>query len=62
MTAAAHVATRAEVEDFLFHESALLDAWNLDEWLTLFDPDEAPGDEHEASAVTSAMPPTAVAA
>ncbi|WP_077079432.1 MULTISPECIES: aromatic-ring-hydroxylating dioxygenase subunit beta [Mycobacterium] len=39
MTAAAHVATRAEVEDFLFHESALLDAWNLDEWLTLFDPD-----------------------
>ena len=27
--------TRGEVEDFLFHEAALLDAWKLDEWLTL---------------------------
>ena len=27
--------TRAEVEDFLFHEAALLDAWKLDEWLGL---------------------------
>src|SRR5438046_7546193 len=27
--------TRAEVEDFLFHEAALLDAWKLDEWLQL---------------------------
>lgn len=27
--------TRQEVEDFLFHEAALLDAWKLDEWLTL---------------------------
>lgn len=27
--------TRAEVEDFLFHEAALLDEWKLDEWQTL---------------------------
>jgi p-cumate 2,3-dioxygenase beta subunit len=27
--------SRAEVEDFLYHEAALLDAWRLDEWLTL---------------------------
>ena len=27
--------TRAEVEDFLYHEAALLDAWKLDEWLEL---------------------------
>jgi p-cumate 2,3-dioxygenase beta subunit len=27
--------TRAEVEDFLYHEAALLDAWRLDEWLEL---------------------------
>ena len=26
---------RAEVEDFLYHEAALLDAWRLDDWLTL---------------------------
>jgi p-cumate 2,3-dioxygenase subunit beta len=26
---------RAEVEDFLYHEAALLDAWRLDEWLEL---------------------------
>lgn len=30
---------RAEVEDFLFHEAALLDAWKLDEWLTLLTDD-----------------------
>jgi p-cumate 2,3-dioxygenase beta subunit len=28
---------RTSVEDFLYHEAALLDAWNLDEWFTLFD-------------------------
>lgn len=28
--------TRADVEDFLFGEAALLDAWRLDEWLALF--------------------------
>ncbi len=29
--------TRAEVEDFLYAEAALLDAWRLDEWLKLFE-------------------------
>jgi len=29
--------TRAEAEDFLFNEAALLDQWRLDEWLTLFE-------------------------
>src|SRR5689334_14659180 len=27
--------TRAEVEDFLFHEADLLDSWKLDDWLKL---------------------------
>jgi p-cumate 2,3-dioxygenase subunit beta len=31
--------TRAEVEDFLFHEAALLDEWRLDEWQTLLTDD-----------------------
>lgn len=30
---------RFEVEDFLFAEAALLDAWRLTEWLQLFDED-----------------------
>ena len=30
---------RAEVEEFLFHEAALLDAWKLDEWLGLLTED-----------------------
>jgi len=29
------VVTRAEVEDFLYHEAALLDDWKLDEWQAL---------------------------
>ena len=29
---------RADVEDFLFHEAALLDTWQLDEWLALLTP------------------------
>ena len=29
--------TRAEVEDFLFHEAALLDEWLLDDWFALFE-------------------------
>jgi p-cumate 2,3-dioxygenase subunit beta len=29
--------TRAEYEDFLYHEAALLDDWRLDDWLALFD-------------------------
>jgi p-cumate 2,3-dioxygenase beta subunit len=31
--------TRAEAEDFLYHEAALLDAWKLDEWLGLLTDD-----------------------
>ena len=31
--------SRAEVEDFLFHEAALLDEWRLDEWLGLLTED-----------------------
>jgi p-cumate 2,3-dioxygenase subunit beta len=31
--------TRAEVEDFLYREAALLDAWQLDEWLELLTDD-----------------------
>src|SRR4051812_18732466 len=30
---------RAEVEDFLYHEAALLDSWKLDEWLALLTDD-----------------------
>ena len=30
---------RAEVEDFLYREAALLDAWRLDEWLALLTDD-----------------------
>ena len=29
--------TRAQVEDFLFHEAALLDEWRLDDWYALFE-------------------------
>ncbi|MBJ7337513.1 aromatic-ring-hydroxylating dioxygenase subunit beta [Mycolicibacterium sp.] len=42
MTAAAPVRStidRAAIEDFLYAEAALLDAWALDEWLELFTPD-----------------------
>lgn len=31
--------TRAEVEDFLYYEAALLDRWDLDAWLELFTED-----------------------
>jgi p-cumate 2,3-dioxygenase beta subunit len=31
--------TRAQVEDFLYEEAALLDAWRLDEWLALLTAD-----------------------
>ena len=31
--------SRAEVEDFLYHEAALLDEWRLDEWLALLTDD-----------------------
>jgi p-cumate 2,3-dioxygenase subunit beta len=42
MTPTAEVAVavgRSTVEDFLYAEAALLDAWALDEWLNLFDAD-----------------------
>jgi p-cumate 2,3-dioxygenase beta subunit len=42
--AGAETVTRAEVEDFLYAEAALLDEWRLDEWLALF----APGAVYEA--------------
>lgn len=31
--------TRAEYEDFLYHEAALLDEWRLEEWFDLFTAD-----------------------
>lgn len=31
--------SRPEIEDFLFHEAALLDEWRLDEWLDLLTDD-----------------------
>ena len=34
-----HALSRQQVEDFLYAEAALLDAWRLDEWLLLFDDD-----------------------
>ena len=39
---ASHVSakvTRAEVEDFLFHEADLLDTWKLEQWAALFTDD-----------------------
>ena len=33
--------TRADVEDFLYHEAALLDDWRLDDWLELLAEDAA---------------------
>jgi p-cumate 2,3-dioxygenase beta subunit len=32
-------ALRLDVEEFLYEEAALLDAWRLDDWLALFTPD-----------------------
>ena len=37
--AAPNVVTRAEVEDFLYHEAALLDEWRLKEWEALLTDD-----------------------
>ena len=36
-----HDVSRAEIEDFLFHEAALLDEWRLEEWLGLLTDDAA---------------------
>lgn len=38
-TYAASLLTRASIEDFLFAEAALLDAWRLTEWYALFLPE-----------------------
>jgi p-cumate 2,3-dioxygenase beta subunit len=35
----ASTVTRAEVEDFLYYEAELLDAWRLDDWLGLLTDD-----------------------
>jgi p-cumate 2,3-dioxygenase subunit beta len=35
------VVSRAEIEDFLFHEADLLDNWKLDDWLGLMTDDAA---------------------
>ena len=44
--------TRAEVEDFLYHEADLLDHWRLDDWLSLLTEDAAyyvpPNDKPDA--------------
>ncbi|MEO8723044.1 MAG: aromatic-ring-hydroxylating dioxygenase subunit beta [Sphingobium sp.] len=49
---AAHpVRSRADYEDFLFNEAALLDEWRLDEWFALF----APGATYEVPTAGSAV-------
>ncbi len=49
---------RLAVEDFLYREAALLDAWKLDEWLALFTPEAryevAPTGEPDAAQLASA--------
>jgi p-cumate 2,3-dioxygenase beta subunit len=40
-TSTVHGITRAEVEEFLYEEAALLDAWRLHEWLALLTDDVA---------------------
>jgi p-cumate 2,3-dioxygenase beta subunit len=52
--AAQTLVTRAEIEDFLYQEAALLDEWQLDEWQKLLTDDacyyvpsnEQPGSDH----------------
>lgn len=54
--------TRAEVEDFLYHEAALLDEWRLDDWLGLLAEDasyyvpsnDAPASDHRTALFTIA--------
>ena len=49
---------RAEVEDFLYHEASLLDAWRLDEWLALLTDDatyRVPSNDQPASDPKSAL-------
>src|SRR5256885_14619351 len=54
--------TRAEVEDFLYHEAALLDAWKLDEWFALLTDDatyRVPSNDRPQSDPKSALFPIA---
>ena len=52
-----NVVTRAEVEDFLYREAALLDEWKLDEWEALLTddasyyvpPNDQPDGDHRAT-------------
>ena len=50
-------ATRVEVEDFLYREAALLDAWKLEEWLGLLTDDATyfvpPNDHPEGDHLTT---------
>jgi len=39
MNAVSRAVDRSEVEDFLYREAALLDAWDLDAWLALYTDD-----------------------
>ncbi len=53
----ANAISRAEVEDFLYHEAALLDEWRLDDWLELLTDDaayyvpstDAPASDHRSA-------------
>lgn len=50
--------TRAQVEDFLFDEAALLDAWRLDDWLALLTDDatyRVPSNDAPASSPAEAL-------
>jgi p-cumate 2,3-dioxygenase beta subunit len=54
--------TRAEVEDFLYHEADLLDNWRLDDWLSLLTdsaeyyvpPNDKPDGDHRFTLFTVA--------
>ena len=54
--------TRADIEDFLFHEADLLDQWRLDDWLGLLTDDavyyipsnDAPDSDHRSALFTIA--------
>ena len=55
-------ATQEEIEDFLYREAALLDAWQLDEWLALttadcgyyVPPNDKPDADHRSTLFTIA--------
>ncbi len=54
--------TREQIEDFLYHEAMLLDAWRLDDWLELLTEDatyripsnDAPDSDHRTTLFTIA--------